>query len=314
MRRQKATSSRLSSQTTLAPPSREYRFIVELLAQAPRACPQAPLGIANGPTRHEAAPFLKVLPADVGRVGALGACVLALVRYITALPGETNDRKMVDGEIWWRASHDDIGQGLGGVQRKPVGRALIKLKHTGKLLTKPAEKFYGDRAQMYRAADQPMDETGHDTDQPLDRAGQSIGRNRPVSSDTTGQAAGTEVANIPIPQELEEHSVGKKAATRGSRLDPAWVPPHDVIDQMRAECPAVDLRAEHRKFVDYWTDQTGARAIKRSWIGTWRNWIRMAAQDNRPRDRNSSSVSTADQRVAQAQALKRPPLRLEISQ
>ncbi|GJF17732.1 hypothetical protein NGTWS0302_16940 [Mycolicibacterium cyprinidarum] len=244
--------------------------------------------------------FLKVLPADIGRVGAPGACILAAIRYVTALPGEGNGRRVVDGETWLRASQEAIGQLLGGVPRKSIGRELAKLEAAGELQTRPSPD-YGDQAKEYLVSDQPVDESG-----------QSIAQNRPLSLAESGHSHWPKVATLPIPEELEEHSVGKNARTRGARLDPEWIPPQNVIDQMRDECPTVDLQAEHRKFVDYWTDQTGSRAAKRSWVGTWRNWIRKAAEQSRgPR----TGVATADQRVAQVQALKHtPPTRLEISQ
>jgi hypothetical protein len=47
---------------------------------------------------------------------------------------------------------------------------------------------------------------------------------------------------------------------------------------MKTECPHVNLEAEHRKFVDYWTDKTGKDATKLSWEGTWRNWMRRASE------------------------------------
>lgn len=257
-------------------------------------------------------PFHKVLPDDVGRVGPLGALILAWIRYVTAMtgPGEDGDRTIVDGETWWRSSHDAIGEALGGVPRKVVGRALLKLEDAGELRALPAEKFYGDRAQRYRVPDHPLAENDQGSDHPLDESGQSIGQKQPSSWDESGQAAGTKLANLPIPEELKEPSGGEKArAARGTRLNPHWIPPQDVIDAMRAECPGVELEAEHRKFVDYWTDKTGSAATKRSWDGTWRNWIRRAAENGRPR----TNASTTDQRVAQAQALKlRPPSRLEL--
>lgn len=254
--------------------------------------------------------FLKVLPADTGRVGVLGAYILALIRFVAALPGEANGRRVVDGQTWWRASHQEIGRLLGGVSRKPIGRELAKLEADGELLVQPS-KDNDDRASMYRLPDQSLDESGQGSDQSLDESGQSSGQNRPLSVDESGQSDWPKVATLPLSEELEEHSVGKNARTRGTRLDPDWIPPRNVIDQMRAECPTVDLQAEHRKFVDYWTDQTGSRAAKCSWVGTWRNWIRKAAQDNRPRDQNSAG-STADRRVAQIQALKHQPPLLEL--
>lgn len=98
------------------------------------------------------------------------------------------------------------------MHRKSVGRALLKLETAGELLTRPpAETFYGDRAQAYRAPDQPLDESGQSSDQPLDECGQSSGRMWPSSWDESSQAAGTETANLPLLENFEEHSVGENA-------------------------------------------------------------------------------------------------------
>lgn len=254
--------------------------------------------------------FLRVLPADIGRVGFDGAAVLALVRYVTGLPGETNGRKIADGEIWWRASHDDIGEALGGVKRDSARRTVIKLENAGELLARPAAAFYGDRAQAYRVSDVPFRESAQCSDVPLRESAECIVQIRTSSSRGSAQAADANVRNLPTTGELEEHSVGKKARTRGARLDPDWIPPQEVIDQMRAECPGVDLRAEHRKFVDYWTDQAGTKATKRSWVGTWRNWIRRAAESTQRSttgpQRDAAGLSRGEAKVAGWIELGRP--------
>lgn len=165
-----------------------------------------------------------VSPADIGRVGALGACILALVRYVTALPGESDRRRLVDGETWWRGSQDDIGQLLGDLHRKSVGRALLKLEVTGELLSTPS-KDYGDRAKLYRAPDQPLDGSGQSSDQPLDDSGQSIGRKCPFPSAGSGQSDWPKVANLPISEELEEEEREKAgAAEPAEALDVETVP------------------------------------------------------------------------------------------
>lgn len=79
---------------------------------------------------------------------------------------------------------------------------------------------------------------------------------------------------------------------RGSRLQPEWMPPQNVIAEMRSECPSVDLKIEHRKFVDYWTDKTGKDATKLDWVGTWRNWIRRAAERTSSRTHGTSTTDT----------------------
>ena len=66
---------------------------------------------------------------------------------------------------------------------------------------------------------------------------------------------------------------------RGSRLDPDFIPTDESRTKILSEHPGLDLRREHAKFVDYWTDQPGAKGVRVSWDGTWRNWMRKAADD-----------------------------------
>lgn len=83
---------------------------------------------------------------------------------------------------------------------------------------------------------------------------------------------------------------------RGTRLPEDWIPPQAVRDEMRAECPDVDLRAEHLKFVDYWLSQPGRHGVKLSWTRTWRNWIRSANERLQPRVMASAGTSPWDRR------------------
>lgn len=71
---------------------------------------------------------------------------------------------------------------------------------------------------------------------------------------------------------------GAAPRKRGTRLQPDWYPDQETIDAIEAETGATkeELRYQHRKFVDYWTDKSGQAATKVSWNGTWRNWMRNA--------------------------------------
>lgn len=71
----------------------------------------------------------------------------------------------------------------------------------------------------------------------------------------------------------------KRDSSRGTRLDPEWVPAPDVRDKLTAEFPAVDQRAEFAKFRDYWAGAPGAKGRKADWTATYRNWIRRAAEN-----------------------------------
>lgn len=108
-----------------------------------------------------------------------------------------------------------------------------------------------------------------------------------------GIARGQRVAKRPASDSLSENlaetetetettnvvgQVGKAPRKRGTRLSADWIPSEQAIAAMKTECPTVNLQAEHRKFVDYWTAKAGKDGVKLSWDGTWRNWIRRAAE------------------------------------
>ncbi|SEH79586.1 hypothetical protein SAMN04489835_4232 [Mycolicibacterium rutilum] len=190
-----------------------------------------------------------VLPADVGRVGVLGAAILALVRYVNGLPGETNGRKTVDGEMWWRASQDDIGQALGGVHRDSIRRALVKLQGAGELLARtPVDSFYGDRAQAYRVPDVPLRGMQQGSDVPLRENAESIARNAASRCGETQQAGAAKHNILPISGELSEE-VGEKA-------EPAADEPLDVepVPDPDDDPPPRNLPAQSTDPAGAWVD------------------------------------------------------------
>lgn len=77
-----------------------------------------------------------------------------------------------------------------------------------------------------------------------------------------------------------EVAVRDPARKRATRIPENFTPSQDVIEAMRTECPNVNLEAENRKFVDYWTAKAGKDATKLDWDATWRNWIRRAKDSN----------------------------------
>lgn len=118
------------------------------------------------------------------------------------------------------------------------------------------------------------------------------------------------LAEIEIDNSLTPNGVRESPRKRGTRLTPDWIPPQTVIDSMKAECPHVDLQAEHRKFIDHFTGN-GKTMIE--WPAAWRNWIRRAAE-HRPRNGDKPRISASDAAFAAAQALKTTPAnRLELA-
>jgi hypothetical protein len=103
--------------------------------------------------------FLMVLPADVGEHGYDGAILLALMRYVTALDGESNGRVRIDGDIWWRASQAEIGEAMGGVGHDKVRGIVRRLLAAGALEVRPASDGQSVRMMAYRLSEQPKRDT-----------------------------------------------------------------------------------------------------------------------------------------------------------
>lgn len=81
-------------------------------------------------------------------------------------------------------------------------------------------------------------------------------------------------------KELTTDVVSSSPRKRGTRLTPDFQPDQSTITLIRAERPDIDLDAETRKFVDYWTAKPGRDATKLDWNATWRNWMRNARQQS----------------------------------
>jgi hypothetical protein len=105
------------------------------------------------------------------------------------------------------------------------------------------------------------------------------------------------------------------ARTRGTRLPEPWEPHADVIAQMHAEHPEINLKAEHAKFIDYWISQPGSKGRKTDWTATWRNWIRRAAENTRPHaPAQAANGHTHDDKVNSYLAFANHTTRPEIEQ
>ena len=120
----------------------------------------------------------------------------------------------------------------------------------------------------------------------------------------------------PISEPVRESSAADAAAqqpgpsastARGTRLPDGWMPKPETIQQMRDECPNVNLEAEHRRFTDYWADQPGAKGRKVRWDSTWRNWIRRANEDTRRGGRQTAAERNLERGYQIAQRYTQTP-------
>lgn len=125
------------------------------------------------------------------------------------------------------------------------------------------------------------------------------------------QPASKSVSENLAETETETHNpTGKPVGEprkRATRIPADWIPSEITIAAMKAECPNVDAKAEHRKFIDYWTAKSGKDAAKLDWDATWRNWIRRASENAPRNNSNVHRIPASDAAFAAAQALKSVP-------
>ena len=95
------------------------------------------------------AKFLQPLLRDIRQHGADAAGVLALIQYMTALDGEHNGRRLIDGEMWWVATYAEIAEVI-GVSSKTVGRLVCLVELKGALLSERPDAFKGDQTKAFR--------------------------------------------------------------------------------------------------------------------------------------------------------------------
>lgn len=104
-----------------------------------------------------------------------------------------------------------------------------------------------------------------------------------------------------------EASQAPPTPKKGHRIPEDWMPDNELVATMNSECPNVNQQAEHRKFVDYWSSQPGAKGVKLDWRATYRNWIRRA-NESAPKTGNRST----DRMAAGFQAMSGPSINRNI--
>lgn len=88
-------------------------------------------------------------------------------------------------------------------------------------------------------------------------------------------------------EDLGEKPIGFSSA-RGSRLPADWQLPKAWGDWAAAEGLAVgEVQRQADIFRDYWLSVPSAKGAKANWELTWRNWVRKALSDQKPKQRGS---------------------------
>jgi uncharacterized protein YdaU (DUF1376 family) len=85
----------------------------------------------------------------------------------------------------------------------------------------------------------------------------------------------------------------KKSSAKGKRLPPDWKPSDTDWNEACRLLGRQKAELELAKFRDYWPDKPGKDGLKIEWNGTWRNWVRKAAEQ--PGGRTLPSQSGVDE-------------------
>ena len=209
-----------------------------------------------------------------------------------------------------------------GLSRRTVLRSLAELEERGVITRRQRRRPDGSRSSdtirlnVHGAPVRPPLAGGNLTDgarvtfppqgdsvspggDNLTRHGDSVSPHGDNDDATRCPVVTAEPVIEPIREPVRESSAANAAAqqpgpsastARGTRLPDGWMPKPETIQQMRDECPGVNLEVEHRRFMDYWSDQPGAKGRKVRWDSTWRNWIRRANEDTRRGGRQTAGV------------------------
>jgi len=130
--------------------------------------------------------------------------------------------------------------------------------------------------------------------------------NHGTNHDVTGLQGGYEPVSNPAPDPTRpdptlttsNEVVKERAAKRGSRLSPDWLPSAESVEKARKQAPSIDHKAEHEVFIDYWTAIPGAKGLKLTWDGTWLNWMRRKEGDLKGRPTRSSKPTPTERATA----------------
>lgn len=87
---------------------------------------------------------------------------------------------------------------------------------------------------------------------------------------------GSTMAPKPVKETCKEEPKNILRSNRGTRLPNDWSPTGEQLAFARGL--GVDGLEQGDRFRDYWIAQPGQKGVKLDWDGTWRNWIRRAAE------------------------------------
>jgi len=216
---------------------------------------------------------------------------------LIAIAEKCRDTKSRQASVNW----NHIRAGLYGASKRTAERAVQDLKTAGIVVVlKPGFNNNHGRscapvywiAPLTDADSQVSQSVTGDTDSQVSASG--VTDTDKPSTDTDKPGGRSRHLGVVLDVPIDVPTDKRKEIARGTQLKDDWIPPPEVVAQMRSECPEIDLESEHRKFIDHWTNVPGAKGRKLSWERTWRNWIRNA----RPTHQGRSAQTAFDAKKA----------------
>ena len=232
--------------------------------------------------------FLKVLPADIARVGGDAAAVLALVRYATEFDDGRHGRQTIDGRVWWRVSHPTIGDALGGINHDRVCRIISKLESAGEIMVFDP-KDSPDRSRIYTLPDlslresalplsihyaNPRDGDANPRDALLYREVREVETKEENGADAPALAA----VELSVSRKPQTAKTARKKTTK-TPIPDNWSPTTEQLIALAEKYPALDIAWELEAFQD-WALQSGAEYV--DWLAAFRKRLLGGGDYNKP--------------------------------
>lgn len=125
-----------------------------------------------------------------------------------------------------------------------------------------------------------------------DPTGKDYARTRGLGEGNGSSGGDSPDPLIPVPPSLV-----RADRKLGTRLPDDFAVTPAMVAWFRENCPNVDGKWETEKFCDHWRAKPGKDGRKLDWVMTWKNWMRRAEDQAKPRVRSTPSVPTTNARV-----------------
>ena len=136
----------------------------------------------------------------------------------------------------------------------------------------------------YPSGDPSEDPTGDPDGNPT---GKDYARARGSGERNGSSTTGSPIPLTPVPPVSAPSARDRKL---GTRLPDDFAVTAEMVAWFRENCPHVDGKRETENFCDWWRSKPGKDGRKLDWPATWRNWMRRAEDQAKPRARASPSV------------------------